>query len=64
MEAATPDELVDSDEVATILGLQNRSSVSVYAARYDDFPTPWIRRGKAVLWRRSDIEAWNAHRHR
>ena len=55
-----PDELVDSNEVAEILGLADNRGVSVYRARYDDFPEPVAAKGsgKCLLWLRSDVEAW------
>jgi predicted DNA-binding transcriptional regulator AlpA len=53
-----PGELVDATEVADMLGLSQRSAVSVYRARYDDFPAPVVAKSRCVLWRRSDIAAW------
>jgi predicted DNA-binding transcriptional regulator AlpA len=53
-----PDLLVDANEAAAILGLRQRTSVSVYRNRYPDFPRPVIEKGKCVLWLRADIEAW------
>ena len=54
------EDLLDSNEVAELLGLGNNRAVSTYRARYDDFPEPVIEKpsGKCVLWLRSDIEAW------
>lgn len=57
-----PADLVDATEVATLLGLSHRNAVSVYRARYDDFPTPTVDKSRCVLWRRSDIEAWQRDR--
>jgi predicted DNA-binding transcriptional regulator AlpA len=59
-----PDDLIDSHEVAELLGLGSHRSVSVYRARYDDFPDPVIEKGsgKCLLWLRADIETWAAGR--
>jgi predicted DNA-binding transcriptional regulator AlpA len=57
-----PAELIDATEVATILGLNRRTSVSVYRHRYDDFPPPAVERSRCVLWLRTDVEAWQAGR--
>ena len=43
------DELVDTSAIADILGLSRRNAVAVYVARYDDFPTPIIERGRCRL---------------
>lgn len=55
-----PADLLDSHDVADLLGLTSHRAVSTYRARYDDFPTPVIEkgRGRCVLWLRSDVEAW------
>src|SRR5687768_8681778 len=55
-----PEELVDSGEVASILGLSSPKAVSTYRARYSDFPEPVVTKasGKCVLWLRSDVDAW------
>ncbi len=59
------DELVDAQEVATILGLAHRNTVSVYQARYLDMPLPVVdrRSGRLKLWLRPEVERWAA-RHR
>lgn len=59
-----PDDLVDAQAVAEMLGLSSRGAVSVYRARYDDFPEPVIDLGKGrpMLWLRADVEAWKASR--
>ncbi len=64
MTAATaerPDELIDAGEVATILGLAHRNSVSTYRSRYVDFPTgrPAPGGGRSRLWTREEILAWH-----
>jgi predicted DNA-binding transcriptional regulator AlpA len=55
-----PDELIDATEVAELLGLSRRTSVSVYQRRYPDMPKPIVERGprRLKLWLRSEIEAW------
>lgn len=58
----TADDLLDATEVAELLGLNRRTSVAVYRARYPDFPAPAIEKSRCVLWRRADIEAWAARR--
>lgn len=59
-----PADLLDASEVATLLGLGKRTSVSVYRGRYPDFPPPIIAKnsGKCDLWFRTDIEQWNRAR--
>jgi glutathione-regulated potassium-efflux system ancillary protein KefG len=57
-----PDELVDSDQVATMLGLGSRNAVRVYLGRYPDFPQPIVQRGRCLLWLRPDIERWQTSR--
>ena len=57
-----PDDLVNAQEVAPIIGLTNPSGVSVYRRRHEDFPAPKVEKGQCVLWLRSDIEAWQAAR--
>jgi glutathione-regulated potassium-efflux system ancillary protein KefG len=58
------DDLIDSSEVAQILGLSNPNSVHLYLSRYPTMPRPVVDRGKnrARLWLRSEIDAWAAHR--
>ena len=57
--AGEPDDLVDASEVAPMIGLANPKGVAVYRKREGlDFPEPWIVKGRCVLWRRQDIEAW------
>jgi glutathione-regulated potassium-efflux system ancillary protein KefG len=52
------DELIDSAEVAGIVGLTSGNSVRVYMARYADFPQPVIRKPRSLLWQRSAVERW------
>jgi predicted DNA-binding transcriptional regulator AlpA len=59
-------DLLDSHDVAELLGLASHRAVSTYRARYGDFPAPVIEKGsgRCVLWLRSDIEAWSEARGR
>ncbi|MCU1355903.1 MAG: hypothetical protein JWM89_1321 [Acidimicrobiales bacterium] len=58
------EDLVDSQEVADILGLSHRNSVSTYLHRYDDFPQPVVERGggRTRLWMRGDVVRWASAR--
>lgn len=55
-----PADLLDAREVAEVLGLGSRNSVSVYARRHSDFPLPVVDKadGHTKLWLRGDVEAW------
>ena len=57
-------DLIDSQDVADLLGLSHRSSVTTYLRRYPDFPRPAVERGKGRtrLWIRADIERWASTR--
>lgn len=58
------DDLIDAHEVAEILGLSHRNSVSLYQRRYPQMPRPVVERGsgRTKLWLRSEIEAWRRQR--
>lgn len=58
------DDLIDAQEVAELLGLAQRNSVSLYQRRYADMPRPVVERGggRTKLWLRSEIERWQAQR--
>ena len=60
------DDLVDAHEVAELLGLKHSNSVHLYQRRHSDMPAPVYQRGarRAQLWLRSEIESWDAGRHR
>ncbi|HWL44116.1 MAG TPA: hypothetical protein VNQ73_14335 [Ilumatobacter sp.] len=62
MPEIEPDDLIDSAEVAAVIGQENRNAVSVYRSRYADFPKPFVERGRCVLWLRADVLAWAAGR--
>jgi predicted DNA-binding transcriptional regulator AlpA len=55
------DDLIDAHDVAEILGLSHRNTVSKYQVRYPDMPRPVVElgRGRPMLWLRSEIERWH-----
>lgn len=55
------DSLIDAGEVATILGLAHRNSVSTYRSRYPSFPPgrPAPGGGRSRLWAREEIVLWH-----
>ena len=59
------DDLIDAQEVASILGLAHRNTVSEYQARYPEMPRAVVERGggRLRLWLRPEVERW-ATRHR
>ena len=54
------EDLIDVGQVANLLGLSHKNSVSTYAKRYPDFPHPVIQfaEQKCRLWLRSELESW------
>jgi predicted DNA-binding transcriptional regulator AlpA len=58
------EDLIDAMEVARILGLRHRNSVSTYLRRYSDMPKPVIDLGpqRPRLWVRKEIVAWQVKR--
>lgn len=60
------EDLIDAHEVAEILGLAQRNTVSGYQRRYPDMPRPVVDlgRGRPRLWLRSEVERWAASRRR
>jgi predicted DNA-binding transcriptional regulator AlpA len=58
------EDLVDAQEVAEILGLTHRNSVSTYLNRYPDMPRPVVDKpsGKTRLWLRPEIVQWKKSR--
>lgn len=60
------EDLIDATEVARILGLSHRNTVSTYLKRYRDMPRPAIDLGpqRPRLWIRKEIETWAGHRRR
>jgi predicted DNA-binding transcriptional regulator AlpA len=60
------EDLIDSEEVAQILGLSHRNSVFGYLTRYPDMPRPVVElgRGRVRLWLRTEVEQWARGRRR
>lgn len=54
------DDLIDVGEVAALLGLAHKNSVTTYMRRYEDFPAPALEfaEGKCRAWVREDVESW------
>ena len=60
------DDLLDAEQVAELLGLTSRGSVSVYRSRYEDFPAPVLEggSGRCQFWLRTDVVRWQRRRGR
>jgi hypothetical protein len=60
MPKVDPDDLIDAQGVADMLGLSHRNTVSGYQRRYPDMPRPVVRlaNGKILLWHGPDIRKW------
>ena len=58
------DDLIDVGEVAELLGLAHKNSVTTYLRRYGDFPKPAIEfaDGKCRAWVREDVQVWVSER--
>jgi len=56
------DQLIDAHDVARILGLAHRNTVSQYQRRWPDMPRPVVDLGfgRPKLWLRPEIERWYA----
>lgn len=54
------DDLTDAAGVAGVLGLANRTSVSVYQRRYPAMPRPVVDLGpgRTKLWSKSAVRTW------
>lgn len=54
------DDLIDANEVAVLLGLSQRNTVSQYQKKYPDMPRPVIDlgKGRCLMWSRTAIENW------
>ena len=54
------EDLIDAHAVAELLGLAQRTSVSVYQKRYADMPRPVVDLGpgRPRLWLRPAMEKW------
>jgi AcrR family transcriptional regulator len=59
------DDLVNAAEVAELLGLSHRNSVSTYRSRYPDFPVsrPAPGGGRTRLWSRTEVLSWRDRFH-
>lgn len=59
-------DLIDATEVAEVLGLSHRNSVSLYQRRYAEMPRPLVERagGRIKLWSRRDVARWGRSRSR
>ena len=55
------DDLIDAHDVAAILGLTHRNTVSKYQTRYPEMPRPVVNLGpgRPMLWLRPEIERWH-----
>jgi len=53
-------DLIDANEVAHLLGLSHRNSVTTYLHRYQEMPRPVLERaeGRTRLWLRPEIVRW------
>ena len=58
------DDLIDVGEVAELLGLAHKNSVTTYMRRYADFPKPAIEfaDGKCRMWVDVDVRNWKSKR--
>ena len=54
------EDLIDAQAVADLLGLTQRTAVSVYQGRYPDMPRPVVDMGsgRCKLWLLSEIQTW------
>lgn len=64
MPLVPTEDLIDAVEVARLLGLSHRNTVSQYLIKYPDMPRPIIDLGpsRPRLWLKPDIESWIARR--
>jgi glutathione-regulated potassium-efflux system ancillary protein KefG len=55
------EDLIDAREVARILGLSHRNTVSLYLRRYPEMPRPVLDlgAGRPSLWLRPEVERWH-----
>nr|MDQ6947045.1 hypothetical protein [Actinomycetota bacterium] len=60
MPLVRTEDLIDAHEVARLVGLAHRNTVSQYQRRYSDMPKPVfdLGPGRVKLWLRPDIERW------
>src|SRR5579875_381249 len=64
MPLVPTEDLIDAVEVARLLGLSHRNTVSQYLIKYPDMPRPIIDLGpsRPRLWLRPDVESWIVRR--
>ena len=55
-----PDDLIDSSDMADLLGLSSARAVYVYQTRYKEMPKPIVDRGRnrARLWLKPEVLQW------
>jgi hypothetical protein len=53
-----PEDLWDSHQVAEHCGWASNRVVSVYRARYDDFPDPVLEGTNGLWWDAKEVIAW------
>jgi glutathione-regulated potassium-efflux system ancillary protein KefG len=60
------EDLIDAQDVAELLGLSHRNTVSTYQRRYQDMPRPVVDLGpgRPRLWLRPEVERWARQRER
>lgn len=59
MDDPPASDLINSDEVATMLDIRHRSSINTLLARgTDGFPAPAVDKGKCRLWSRTAVREW------
>jgi predicted DNA-binding transcriptional regulator AlpA len=60
MPRVDTEDLIDANDVARIVGLAHRNTVSQYQHKYPDMPRPVVDLGgtRARLWLKPEIEAW------
>jgi glutathione-regulated potassium-efflux system ancillary protein KefG len=58
------DDVTDAQELAELLGLAQRKTVSLYQRRYPSMPRPVIDlgQGRCKLWLRSEVQDWRSTR--
>ena len=60
MPRVNTEDLIDANDVARLIGLTHRNTVSQYLHKYPQMPRPVVDLGetRARLWLRPEIEAW------
>ena len=58
------DDLIDVHQVAAILGLKQRNTVTTYLRRYPDMPRPIVEfeTSRIRLWLKPEMEEWARRR--